>query len=123
MLNIAEILRHCKTCQGDAHTSARRFIHLSVNKSRLVDNAGLRHFAPKVIAFARTFADASKDGITAVLRRDVMNELHDENRLADTSAAEETCLAALRVRCNEINDLDARLQNACRRLLILKGRC
>jgi len=44
-----------------------------------------------------------------VLHRDVVNELHDENGLADTRAAEKSDLAALQIRFDEIDDLNSRL--------------
>jgi hypothetical protein len=45
-----------------------------------------------------------------VLLRDVVDQLHDDDRLADARAAEESDLAAALVRCEEINDFDARLE-------------
>jgi hypothetical protein len=42
-----------------------------------------------------------------VVRRDVVDELHDDHRLADAGAAEEPDLAALRVGREEVDDLDA----------------
>jgi hypothetical protein len=50
-----------------------------------------------------------------VLLGDVVDELLDEDRLADAGAAEEADLAALHVRGDEIDDLDARLERLDRR--------
>jgi hypothetical protein len=65
----------------------------------------------KVVAFAGSFADAGKYGITAVLGADVADELHDEYGLADAGAAEQAGLAALQVGLQKVDDLDARLQH------------
>ena len=54
--------------------------------------------------------------------RNVVDELLNEHRLADACAAEQTDLAALGVRLQEINDLDAGLQQLGRRALVGKGR-
>ena len=43
--------------------------------------------------------------------RDVVDELHDDDGLADAGAAEETDLTALHERRDEVDDLDARLED------------
>ena len=56
-------------------------------------------------------------------RRDIVDELHNEDGLADTCAAEKADLTALCVRANQIDNLDTGLQNfRCRRLLLKRGR-
>ena len=122
MLHIAEILRHRETCERDAHTGSWRLVHLAVDERRLVDDAGLGHLTPEVVALTRALADAGEYGVAAVLRRDVVDELHDEDGLADAGAAEEARLAAARVRSDEVDDLDARLEDARRRLLLVELR-
>jgi peptide chain release factor 1 len=49
---------------------------------------------------------------------DVVDELENDNRLADTGTAERADFAALGERANQIDDLDAGLQNRCARVLI-----
>ena len=122
MLDIAEVLCHRQARQGDAHTCSWRLVHLAVDECRLVDDARLSHLAPEVVALTGALADAGEDGVTAVLRRDVVDELHDEDRLADACAAEEARLAALGVRSDEVDDLDARLEDLCARLLLVELR-
>ena len=122
MLDIAEVLCHRQARQGDAHTCSWRLVHLAVDECRLVDDARLSHLAPEVVALTGALADAGEDGVTAVLRRDVVDELHDEDRLADACAAEEARLAALGVRSDEVDDLDARLEDLRARLLLVELR-
>ena len=43
--------------------------------------------------------------------RDVVDELHDHDRLADARAAEQADLAALHERRDQVDDLDARLED------------
>ena len=57
-----------------------------------------------------------------MLGRDVVDELHDENGLADAGTAEKTDLSAARVRGDEVDDLDARLEDLGRCLLLVKFR-
>ena len=77
---------------------------------------------PDSIIFARTLADAGKHGITAVLRRDVGDQLLDQHGLAYAGTAEETDLTTLLVRAEKVNDLDARLEDLRIRRLFCKIR-
>src|SRR5439155_1335449 len=82
---------------GKAHaqTRARRLVHLAVDERHLVDDLRLGHFEDQVVALACALADAREDGHAAVLPRDVVDQLLDQHRLADTGAAEEADLAAV----------------------------
>ena len=53
---------------------------------------------------------------------DVVDQLHDDNGLADACAAEQTDLAALGERRDQVNDLDAGFEDLGRGLLLLVGR-
>ena len=73
----------------------------------LVDDAGLGHFVVEIVAFARALADAGEHRDAAVELRDVVDQLHDDDGLADAGAAERADLAALEERADQIDDLDA----------------
>ena len=62
---------------------------------------------PEVITLTAAFADAGKNGVAAVLVSYVADKLHDKHGLADACAAEQADLAALGVRREQVNDLDA----------------
>ena len=83
----------------------------------LVD-AGLDHFVVKVVAFAGTFTHACEDRVTTVRLGDVVDQFHDENGLADACAAEQADLAALCVRSEKVDDLDAGDENLRFRALL-----
>ena len=76
-------------------------VHLPVHERALgvarlraeLDHAALDHLVVQVVTLARALADAREHGETAVALRDVVDELHDEHRLADAGAAEEADLA------------------------------
>jgi hypothetical protein len=66
--------------------------------------------------------DAAEGRQTRVLLRDVADELLDQDGLADAGAAEETDLAAARVRREEVDNLDAGLEDLARRREVLDVR-
>ena len=96
---------------------ARRFVHrpktMAVWEGRSggLADFGLLHFEPKVVALARAFADAGKHGIAAVLAGDAGDQLGEDDRLADAGAAEQAGLAAADQRRQQVDDLDARLED------------
>src|SRR5580693_7382713 len=90
--------------------------------SRL-DDTGLTHLQPQVIAFTRALADSSKHRESAVLLSHVVDEFLNENGFAHAGAAKETDFSTLQEGLNEINDLDAGLKHFCRRRLVFKQRC
>ena len=87
-----------------------------------MQHAAIVHLVPEVVALTAALADAGEDGIAAVLGRDIVDELLNEHRLADASAAEQTDLAALRIGFQKVNDLDPGFQQLRRRALVGKGR-
>ena len=105
---VAEVLRHRQPGERDAEARSRRLVHLAVDERDLVEHAGLGHLEQEVVPLARALADAREHGHAAVLLRDVVDQLLDEDGLADAGAAEEADLAALHVRRDEVDDLDAR---------------
>ena len=92
---IAEVLRLGQTGQAHAQTGSRRLVHLTVDQAGLVDNAGIAHLEVQVGTLAGTLTDAGEDGRAAVLLRQVVDELLDDNGLANASAAKQTSLTAL----------------------------
>ena len=87
-----------------------------------IDDAALLELVPEVVALARAFADAAEHRHAAVLQRDVVDQLHDDDGLADAGAAEQADLAALQVRLEQVDDLDAGLEHLQVGRLLLEGR-
>lgn len=44
----------------------------------------------EIVSFTGALADSSKDGVTTVSLGDVVDQLHDQDSLADTSTTEQT---------------------------------
>ena len=104
---VAEMLGDRECREGHAGTRSRGLVHLAVHESGTVDNAGFLHLEPEVIALTGTLSDAAEHRVTAVLLGDVVDQLHDQDGLADAGTAEEADLSAARVRGEEVDDLDA----------------
>ena len=121
-LRVAEVLRHRQAGQRDAHARAGRLVHLAEDEHRLVDDARLLHLEPEVVALARALADAAEGRQAAVLLGEVVDQLLDEDRLADAGAAEQADLAALGVGREQVDDLDAGLEHLGRRGEVLDRR-
>jgi hypothetical protein len=76
-----------------------------------IDDAALLELVPEVVALARSFADAAEHRHAAVLQGDIVNQLHDDDGLADAGATEQSDLAALQIRLEQVDDLDAGLEH------------
>ena len=135
MLLVAEVLGHRERGERDAETGTRRLVHLAVDQTHLGslveedeisigildgmallvllhgDDAGLDHFAVEVVTLAGTLADTSEERVTAVSLGDVVDELHDDDGLADAGAAEGAHLATLGEGADQIDDLDSGLEH------------
>ena len=118
MFFVAEIFGDGQAGQSDAQTRAGRLGHLAVDQraARFLgvsrnDHARFLHFEPQVVAFARALADAGEHGNAAVLHRDVVDQFLNQDGLAHARAAEQSDLAALQVRLDQIDDLDAGLEH------------
>ena len=61
----------------------------------------------EVVALAGALADAGEHRVTAMRLGDVVDQLLNEHGLADARAAEQADLAALRIRREQVDDLDA----------------
>ena len=125
---VAEVLGDGQRGQRHAQTRSRRLGHLAVDQGRLrlrrlldVDHAGFLHFQPQVVALAGALAHAGEHGEAAVLQRDVVDELHDDDRLAHAGAAEQADLAALQEGLDQVDDLHAGLEHLHLRGLLVEG--
>ena len=114
---VAEVFGHRDAGLRDAEAHARRLVHLTEDERRLREHARLFHLEPEVVAFARALADAGEHREALVHVGDVADQLLDQDGLADAGAAEETDLAAARVRRHQVDDFDAGLEDLRGRIL------
>ena len=114
VLLVAEVLGDGEGGEADAQAGARRLVHLAVNEGDLGlrdvilhDDLRLGHFVVEVVALAGALAHPGEHGVAAVRLGDVVDQLHDDDGLADARAAEGADLAAAHERADEVDDLDA----------------
>ena len=122
LLHIAEVLRHRQRRQGDAQTRSRRLVHLAEDEGGLVEDARLLHLVDEVVALTGALADTGEHRHTTVVLRDALDHLLDEDGLADAGTAEQADLATLHVRGEQVDDLDAGLEQLRLRLELVEGR-
>ena len=78
---------------------------------RIGVDLGFDELVIEVVAFTGPLADAGEHRITAVRLGDVVDQFLNQHGLADAGAAEQADLAALGVRRQQIDDLDAGDEN------------
>ncbi len=77
---------------------------------------------PEVVAFAGSLTDTGEHGESAVVQCDIVDELHDDDGLADAGAAEKPDFSTLAVRFKQVHHLDARFEHFRLGVLILELR-
>ena len=105
-MHVTEVLCHGQCGQRHAQTGTRLLIHLAEDQCGLLKNASLIHFADQIVTLTGTLADACEHGHTAVVLGDSLDHFLNKHGLADACATEQTDLAALHVRGQQIDDLD-----------------
>jgi len=94
VLHVSEVLGHGESRKRNTETDARGLIHLAVDQSGLVDNAGLLHFDPEVGSLTGALAHTGEHRHTTMLRSNTVDHFLDENGLAHTGTTEQADLAA-----------------------------
>ena len=119
---VAEMFGDGEAGEADAGARARGLVHLAEHQRafrfdarigivRVGVDLGFDELVIEVVAFAGTLADAGEHRITTVRLGDVVDQLLNQHGLADAGAAEQADLAALGVRRQQVNDLDAGDEN------------
>ena len=121
-LLVAEVLGHGQRREAHPLAGARRLVHLAEDHDGLRQDARLGHLAQEVVPLARALAHAGEDGVAAVLLGDVADQLLDDDRLAHAGAAEDADLAAALERGDQVDDLDAGLEDLRLGLHLVEGR-
>src|SRR6185312_11564397 len=85
--------------------------HLSVDECDGIENPRFLELGVQIVAFARALANAAEYGAAAVALLHVVDEFLNDYSLADACTAEQSDLSALHERGDEIDDLDACLED------------
>ena len=97
--------------QPGAPARAGRLVHLPEDQRGALQHAGLPEFEQQLVPFARALADAGEDRDAGMPLDRGADQLHDQHGLADAGAAEHGRLAALDQRRQQIDDLDAGVED------------
>ena len=89
-------------------------LHAAFERLAVADDTRFDHLAQQVVALAGALAHAGEDREAVVAFGDVVDELHDEHRLAHARTAEQTDFAALDIGFQEVDHLDARVEHLLR---------
>jgi hypothetical protein len=124
---VTEVLGNGQTSQGNTGTGSGGLVHLTEDQSDLglaikLNDGGLLHFVVQIVTLTSTLADTSEDRVTTVGLGDVVDQLLNEDGLADTGTTEETNLSTTSVGSEQIDDLDTSDQNLGRGGLISERR-
>jgi hypothetical protein len=120
---VTEMLGDGKCRQPGSPAGAGRLIHLPEDQCGPLEHARLPKLQQQLMPLARPFADAGEDRDAGVPLHRRANQLHDQDGLADTGAAEHGGLAALHERRQEVDDLDAGMKDLQRATMAGKRGC
>src|SRR5690606_37814285 len=115
---VAEVFGDGETRQGDPQTVARGLVHLAVEHGHLVEYAGFFHLVVEVVTFPGAFTDTGEHRQAGVGLGDVVDQFHQGHGLAHAGAAEQTDLAALGNRHDQVDDLDTGFEDIHRGRLV-----
>jgi hypothetical protein len=113
VLFVTEVLGDGEASETDTGAGSWGLVHLTVHEGGLgsrainFDDTRVDHLVVEIVTFTGTFTDTSEHGETTVSLGDVVNKLHDENGLADTSTTEKTNLSSLGVGAQKVDNLNA----------------
>ena len=122
LLHVAEVLRHRQAGQRDPQPGTRRLVHLTEDERGVLEDVRLLHLQVEVVALTGALADAGEHRAAAELLRDPADHLLDDDGLADTGTAEHPDLPAAHVRREQVDDLDAGLEDLGARLELVERR-
>ena len=94
---------------------------MSENHDSGIQNTSLFHLAIEFLSLSASLANTAEEAHSFVLTNHIIDHLHNENRLADTSPSKQSCFPAAFKRREEINGLDTGDKNFRRRGLSIQG--
>ncbi len=108
---VAEVLGDRERRQAGPPARSGRLVHLPEYQCGALQHAGLPELQQQLMPLARAFADPGEDRNAGVALDRRADQLHDQHGLADPGAAEHRRLAAGDQRREQVDDLDAGMEN------------
>mmetsp|Transcript_2792 Transcript_2792/g.10054 ORF Transcript_2792/g.10054 Transcript_2792/m.10054 type:complete len:308 (+) Transcript_2792:263-1186(+) len=130
-LHVTEVLCDREPRQSHTRPCTWGFVHLSIHKGALgltgfisqLNHTGLNHLMIKIVALTRPFSDPGKHRETTVRLGDVVDELHNQHSLTNTSSTKKADLASLLVGSKKVYHFDSSHQDLLLCALITELRC
>src|SRR5439155_14142334 len=126
-LDIAEVLGHGEARQAHAQPRAGRFGHLAVDERGLRplgiawrNHSRFGHLNPEVVTLAGALTYAREDRNATMFLGDVIDQFHDDDRLADAGAAEQARFPALQIRLDQVDHFETGLEHLELRVLFIE---
>ncbi len=126
------MLRHGQRRERHPETRSGRLVHLAEHENCFREDGGGRtirllnhrilHLVPEVVTLTGTLAHSGETRVAAVLGGDVVDQFLDQNGLTQSRAAEEAGLTTLGIGSEQVDNLDAGLENLCPRAQLVKLR-
>ena len=114
VLHVTEVLGHGQRRQGDAQPDPRWLVHLTEHESGLLEHARLGHLDHQVGALTGALTDSGEHRHATVVLRHATDHLGDQHGLADAGTTEQADLSTGDVRGEQVDDLDAGLEQPLR---------
>ena len=111
MLLVPKLLGDRERREAHPPACAGWLVHLSEHKGGPRDHAGASHVGQELLSFARPLADSGKHRDPFLVLGRAANQLHHQNGLADTGAAEHPGLTAPDEGRQQVDDLDSCLEH------------
>mmetsp|Transcript_71296 Transcript_71296/g.119324 ORF Transcript_71296/g.119324 Transcript_71296/m.119324 type:complete len:393 (-) Transcript_71296:21-1199(-) len=123
---VTEVLSHGQGSLSHTSTSTRGLIHLPIHQHALglalqVNHLGSHHLQVQICALTGTLTDTGKHRETTMSLGDIVDQLHDNDSLPDTSSSEKPNLTTLAVWQNQVNNLDTSDQHLILTRLLGQG--
>src|SRR5207244_11960906 len=106
-----EMLSQRDAGQQDLKPRAGWLVHLAEDQAHLVQEPGLLQFVVELVPLTNPLANPGEDASALMWFDDIVDELQGEEALSQCGAAEDARLATLDQRIQEVDDLDASLEN------------
>src|SRR5665811_1613417 len=99
---------------GVAHPQAgtRLLLHLPEAQHRLPEDIGLLELSVQLLGLSTPFTDSAEEAHSLVTLRHVVDQLHDQDRFADSGSPEEPGLSTPLERREQVECLDSGLEDA-----------
>ena len=107
-LFISKVFCHCQSCQSYSRSWTRSFVHLSINHRCFIEHPRFLHLVIKIVSFSGSFSNSSYYRYSAMLRSNIVNQLHHYDRFSYASPTKKSDFPSFQNWSKQINYLNPR---------------